>query len=93
MVKKCRGWWKLHIALSNGFIVAKYLSEHRKTVDEIAPHLIHQVGRVDSITADKAYDQTREYEATNDHMGDVAQINIYPRVNAVTLVSDHAALR
>ena len=54
--RKHRCWRKLHIGVGNGFIVAHYLSEDRKTDDEIAPHLIHRVERIDSITADKAYD-------------------------------------
>ena len=58
----------MHIGVSNGLIVAKWLSEYRKTDGEIAPNLIHQVGRIDSITADKAYDQSRVYEASNDRM-------------------------
>ena len=60
---------------------------------EIAPNLIHQVGRIDSITADKAYDQSRVYEASNDHMNEAGQINIHPRANAVVSASDEAALR
>ena len=74
-------------------IVAHYLSEDRKTDGEIAPHLIKQVGKIDSITADKAYDQSRVYEASNDHMNETGQINIHPRANAVILASDEAALR
>ena len=41
--------------------LAHYLSEDRKTDGEIAPHLIKQVGKLDSITADKGYDQSRVY--------------------------------
>ncbi len=91
--RKRRGWRKLHIGVSNGLIVAKWLSEYRKTDGEIAPNLIHQVGRIDSITADKAYDQSRVYEASNDHMNEAGQINIHPRANAVVSASDEAALR
>ena len=57
--RKRRGWGQLHIGVSNGLIVAKWLSEYRKTDGEIAPNLIHHLGRIDSITADKAYDPTR----------------------------------
>ena len=53
--RKRRGWRKLHLGSSNGFIVANLLSEYQKTDGEIAPNLIHQVGQIDSITADKAY--------------------------------------
>ena len=74
-------------------IVAKWLSEYRNTDGEIAPNLIHQVGRIDSITADKAYDQSRVYEASNDHMNEAGQINIHPRSNAVVSATDEAALR
>ena len=91
--RKRRAWRKLHIGVSNGLIVAKWLSEYRKTDGEIAPNLIHQVGRIDSITADKAYDQSRVYEASNDHMNEAGQINIHPRANAVVSASDEAALR
>ena len=48
--RKRRGCRKLHIGVSNGLIVAKWLSEYRKTDGEIAPNLIHQVGRIDSIS-------------------------------------------
>ena len=71
--RKRRGWRKLHIGVSNGFIVANFLSEYQKTDVEIAPNLIHQVGRIDSITADKAYDQSRVYEAANDQLKEGGQ--------------------
>ena len=73
--------------------MANVLSEHQKTDGEIAPNLIYQVGRIDSITADKAYDQSRVYEASNDHMNEAGQINIHPRANAVVSAADEAALR
>jgi len=79
--------------VSNGFIVAKWLSEYRKTDGEIAPNLIHQVGQIDSITADKAFDQSRVYEASNDHMNETCQTNIHPRKNAVVSATDEATLR
>ena len=84
---------KLHIGVSNGFIVAHYLSEDRKTYVEIAPHLIKQEGKIDSITADKAYDQSCVYEAANNALKDHGQINIHPRANAVISATDEAALR
>ena len=55
--RKRRGWRKFQLRSSNRFIVANLLSEYQKTDGEIAPNLIHQVGRIDSMTADKAYDQ------------------------------------
>ena len=91
--RKRRGWRKLHIGVSNGFIVAHYLSEDRKTDGEIAPHLIKQVGKIDSITADKGYDQSRVYTSANDQLKDRGQLNIHPRANAVVSASDKAALR
>ena len=91
--RKRRGWRKLNLGSSNGFILANLLSEYQKTDGEIAPNLIHQVGRIDSITADKAYDQSRVYEASNDHMNEAGQINIHPRANAVISATDEAALR
>jgi len=91
--RKRRGWRKLHLGSSNGFIVANLLSEYQKTDGEIAPNLIHQVGRIDSITADKAYDQSRVYEAANDQLKEGGQINIHPRANAVISATDEAALR
>ena len=91
--RKRRSWRKLHIGVSNGLIVAKWLSEYRKTDGEIAPHLIKQVGKIDSIAADKGYDQSRVYTAANDQLKDRGQINIHPRANAVVSVSDEAAPR
>ena len=49
------------------------LSEDRKTNGEIAPHLIKQVGKIDSITADKGYDQSRVYTAANDQLKTVVK--------------------
>ena len=59
--RKRIGWLKLHIGVSNVFIVAHYLSADRKTDGEIGPHLIKQVSKIDSITADKGYNQSRVY--------------------------------
>ena len=91
--RKRRGWRKLHIGVSTGFIVTHYLSEDRKTDGEIAPHLIKQVGKIDSITADKGYDQSRVYEAANDQLKEGGQINIHQRANAVISATEEAALR
>ena len=79
--------------MSNGLIVAKCLSEDRKIDGEIAPHLIKQVGKIDSITADKRYDQSRVYTVANDQLKEGGQINIHPRVNAVISTTDEATLR
>ena len=91
--RKRRGWLKLNIGSSNRLIVAHCLSEDRKTDGEIAPNLIHQIERIDSITADKVNDQSRVYEAANDALKDRGQINIHPRANAVISTTDEAALR
>ena len=65
-----------------------------KTHDvSIASKLIQQVGEIDSITADKGYDQSRVYEAANDQLKEGGQLNIHPRANAVISASDEAALR
>ena len=73
--------------------MAHYLSEDRKTDGEISPHLIKQVGKIDSITADKGYDQSCVYEAANDQFKEGGQLNIRPWANAVVSASDEAALR
>ena len=73
--------------------MAHYLSEDRKTDGEIAQQLIKQVVKIDSITADKGYDQSRVYEAANDQLKEGGQINIHPRANAVVSASNEAALR
>jgi hypothetical protein len=91
--RKRSGWRKLHTGMSDGFIVANCLSEYRKADGDIAPNLIHHIGRIDSITADKAYDQSRVYEAAIDHMNVPSHINIHPRANAVISATDEAALR
>ena len=49
--------------------------------------------KIDSITADKAYDQSRVYSAANDQLEEGGQINIHPRVNVIVSASDGAALR
>ena len=79
--------------MSKGLIVANHLSEDRKPDGKIAPNLIHQVGHINSITADKGYDQSRVYEAANDCLKEGGKVNIHPRVNAVVSASDETALR
>ena len=74
---------KVHLGSSSGFIVANCLSEYQKYDGEIVPNLIHQLVRVDSITADNAYDQSRVYKASNDLMNEAGQINSHPRANSV----------
>ena len=65
----------------------------KKLMVKSYPHLIHQVGRIDSITADKAYDQSRVYEAANDTLKERGQINIHPRANTIILAADESAIR
>ena len=79
--------------MSNGLIIANCLSEDRKTNGETAPNLIQHLDQIDSITADKAYDPSRVYEAANDKLKEGGQINIHPRANAVISATDEAALR
>ena len=79
--------------MSHGLIVAHYLSEERKTDGEIVPHLIKQIGEIDSMTDDKGYDQSRVYESANDQLKDGGQFNIHPKSNAAVSDSDEAALR
>ena len=69
------------------------LSKDQKTDGEIAPNLIHQAGRIDSITADRAYEQSRVYEVENDELKEGGQINIHPGANAVISATDEVALK
>ena len=48
-----------------------------RTDGEIAPNLIHQVGRIGSITADKEYDQSHVYKDSNEHVNEAGQTNIH----------------
>ena len=66
--RKRRGWRKLHIGVSNGFIVANELTDERGCDGPIAPRLIGQTGYIDSIVADKGYDQISVYEAAEAHL-------------------------
>ena len=50
-----------------------------------------QVGKKDSITVDKGYDQSRVYAAVNDQLKESGQINIHPR-KILFLASDEVAL-
>ena len=91
--RKRRGWRKLHIGVSNGFIVANELTDERGCDGTIAPTLIGQAGHIDSIVADKGYDQISVYEAAQTHLNQGGKIMIHPRVNAVVSASEEAALR
>ena len=79
--------------MCNGFIVVKCLSEDRKTDGEIVLNLNHHFGRIDSITADKAYDHIRVYEATNNHLNEAGQITIHPKANEIISATDETELR
>lgn len=65
------------------------LSEYRKPNGGIVPNLIHQSRRIDSITADKVYDQSHKYKAANDSL----KINIQLGAHAVVSATDEAPLR
>ena len=91
--RKLREKRKLHLGSSNEVIMANVLSEYQKTGGEITPNLINQVGRIDSIPADKVYNQSRVSEAKNDQLQEGGQINIQPRGNAVVSALDEAELR
>ena len=56
--RKRRGWRKLHIGVSHVLIVANHLTDERGCDGVIALTLITQTGHIDSIVADKGYDQT-----------------------------------
>ena len=61
--RKRRGWRKLHIGVSHGLIVANHLTNEGGCDGTIATTLIGQTGHIDSIIADKGYDQISVYEA------------------------------
>ena len=73
--------------------MAHYLSEYRKTNGEITPHLIQQVDKIDSMIADKAYNQSRIYEAASDQLKEGVQIRIHPRANVDVSAPDEVTLR
>ena len=70
-------------------LLANCLSEYRKPNGGIVPNLIHQSRRIDSITADKVYDQSHKYKAANDTL----KINIQLGAHAVVSATDEAPLR
>ena len=59
----------------------------------IASTLITQTGHIDSIVADKGYDQIGVYKAVLVHLKQGGKIMIHPRANGVTSASGEAALR
>ena len=91
--RKRRGWRKLHIGVSHGLIVASDLTDERGCDGVIAPTLITQTGHIDSIVADKGYDQVSVYEAAQAHVKQDGRIMIHPRANGVISASGEAALR
>ena len=90
--KRC-GWRKLHIGVSHGLIVANHLTDERGCDGVIAPILIDQTGHIDSLVADKGYDQNDVYEAGQVHLNQGGEVIIHPRANAVISASGEAALR
>ena len=55
--------------------------------------MIGQTGHIDSIVADKGYDQIGVYEAALTHLNKNGKIMIHPRANGVISASGEAALR
>jgi len=91
--RKRRGWRKLHIGVSHGLIVANHLTDERGCDGAVAPTLIGQTGHIDSIVADKGYDQIGVYEAALTHLNKNGKIMIHPRANGVISASGETALR
>ena len=83
----------MHIGVSNGLIIANHLTDERRCDGAIAPILIGQTGHIDSITADKGYDQIGVYEAAQVHLKQGGKIIIHPKANGVISASGEAALR
>ena len=79
--------------MSDGLIVASYLTDERVPDGHIAPDLIGQTGHIDSIAADKGYDQIGVYEVAQVHLKPGGKIMIHPRANGVVSASGEAALR
>ena len=82
-----------NIGICNGLIVANHLTDERSCDGTIAPTLIGQTGHIDSIVADKGYDQIGVYEAAQVHLKQGGEIIIHPRANGVISASGEAALR
>ena len=70
-----------------------FITDDKTHDGSIASQLIQQVGEIDSITADKGYDQTQVQQSAYDHLREGGKINIHPRKNAVISESEEAALR
>ena len=83
----------MHIGVSNGLIVASNLADERGCDGTIAPTLIRQTGHIDSIVADKGYDQIGVYEVVQVHLKPGGKIMIHPRANGVVSASGESALR
>ena len=79
--------------MSHGLIVANHLTDEMGCDGTIAPTLITQTGHIDSIVADKGYDQVSVYEAAQAHLKQGGKIMIHPRANGVSSASGEAALR
>ena len=79
--------------MSHGLIVASDLTDERGCDGTIAPTLIAQTGHIDSIVADKGYDQISVYEAAQAHLKKGGKIMVHPRANGVISASGEAALR
>ena len=79
--------------MNHGLIVANHLTDERVCDGAIAPTLIGQTGHIDSIVADKGYDQTGVYEAVLTHLNKNVKIMINPRANDVISASGEATLR
>ena len=58
-------------------IVASDLTDERSCDGVIAPTLIGQTGHIDSIIADKGYDQIGVYEAALTHLNENGRIMIH----------------
>ena len=83
----------MHIGVSHGLIVANHLTDEGGSDGTIAPTLIGQTGHIDSIVADKGYDQIGVYEAAQAHLKQGGEIIIHPRANGMISASGEAALR
>ena len=83
----------MHIGVCNGLVVANHLTDERSCDGTIAPTLIGQTDHIDSIAADKGYDQIGVYETAQVHLKQGGKIMIHPRANGVVSASGEAALR
>ena len=72
-------------------IVANHLTDERSCDGTIAPTLIGQTGHIDSIAADKGYDQVGVYEAAQVHLKRGEEMKLHPRANEVVTASGEVA--